>query len=305
MKSLRSILIVAVCALAGLPAWGAVEVAERVDYLPGAQPDDTVCTWEASMAVAAVERSKGAITPAGKAPAISSLRLSLQVAQLKLSRTAKGSDYAVVIRGNVAREGKLLATRDFDGDGSVKNGQPACDTLRAIGASIGERAAKWVSRTRFMECRDDCTGIHPDETIVVGAEILMGNDDAINDTVRDECRWPTTMVGRLVTAFNDGDPSPRAKLESRAIDIEKYAGRRLVLRVNNVHAVGGGGFSGPKWMDMSGELREGNTLVANFNSHTSSGHGFTMCKSVDSLSESTSDMIVEWLRSPTLGAKLD
>ena len=304
-KSLRSMFVVALCAFAGLPAWGAVEVAERVDYLPGAQPDETACAWEASVAVAAVEKSKGAITLAGKTPAISGLNLSLQVAQLKLSRATKGSDYAVVVRGNVTRDGKLLATRDFDGDGSVKNGQPACDALRGIGASIGERAAKWVSRTRFMECRDDCIGIHPDEAIVVGAEILPGNDDAINDTVRNDCHWPTAMVSKLVKAFNDNDPPPRAKLESRPIDVEKYPGRRLVLRVDNVHALGGGGWSGPKWMVMSGELREGNTLVASFESYTNSGRGFTTCRSVDSLSESTSDMIVEWLRSPTLGAKLD
>jgi len=27
-----------------------------------------------------------------------------------------------------------------------------------------------------------------------------------------------------------------------------YPGRRVVLRVNDVHALGGGGWSGPKWL---------------------------------------------------------
>jgi len=89
-----------------------------------------------------------------------------------------------------------------------------------------------------------------------------------------------------------------------AADIETYPGRRLVLRVNNVHALAGGGLSGPKWMAMSGELREGKLLVANFESYSSSGRGHTTCRSVDSLSDSTTGMIVAWLRSPTLGAKL-
>jgi hypothetical protein len=304
MNSLCVVLLTAVCAFAGLPAWAAIEMAEGVDYLQSATPDDTACNWEVGMVSAAVARSKGAITVAGKPPATSALRLSLQVAQLKLSRAAKESEYAAVVRGNVVYEGKLLATRDFQGDKSFKNGQPACDALRAIGVSLGESAADWVSQTRFMECPADCTGIHPDETIVVGAQILIGKDDAINETVRDDCRWPTAMVSKLVKAFNEGDLPPRAKLESRGVDIEKYPGRRLVLRVNNVHALAGGGLSGPKWMDMSGELWDGKTLVANFDSHSTSGRGLTTCRSVDSLSESTSDMIVEWLRSPTLDAKL-
>ena len=304
MKSLRSMLLMVVLALAGLSASAAIEIAEGVEYLQSARPDEA-CTWEAGLLSAAATRSKSADTVAGKAPAILGLRLSLQVAQLKLSRAARKSEYSAVVRGNVSYEGKLLATRDFTDNKTFDNGQSACDALRTVGASLGERVAQWASQTRFMECGDDCGGIHPDEPIAVGAQILIGNDDAINDTVRDECRLPTAMVAKLLEAFNEADPPPRAKLESRAIDIEKYPGRRLVLRVDNVHAAGGGGFSGPKWMDMSGELWDGKTRVANFDSHTNSGRGFTMCKSVESLSESTADLIAEWLRSPTLDAKLN
>ena len=305
MKSLRRLLLVAACAVAGLPAWGAIEVAEGVDYLQGAQPGDATCAWEESMVSAVVARSKGAITLAGKAPAASGLKLALQVARLNLTPEAKKSEYSAIVRANVVRDGKLVATRDFQDDKSFKNGQPACDALRALGASFAESAADWATQTSFMECRDDCAGIHPDETIVVGAEVLAVSAGALNDTVRDECRWPTAMVSRLVKAFNESDePPPRAKLESRPIDIDKYPGRRLVLRVSDVHALGGGGLSGPKWMAMTGELREGNILVANFSSYTQSGRGLTTCRSVDSLSDSTAEMIVKWLRSPTLDAKL-
>jgi len=304
MKSLRGILVVAVCALAGLPAWGAIELAETVDYLPGAQPDDAACPWEANMVSAALASSKGAITQAGKTTATAGLRLSLLVAQVKRTRGAKESEYSAVVRGNVVAGSKLLATRDFQDDGSFKNDQSACDALRTVGASLGKSAAEWASQTRYIDCRDDCTGIHPDETIVVGAQILIADAEAINETVRDGCRWPTAMVSRLVKAFNEHELPPRAKLEARPVDIETYPGRRLVLRVNNVHALAGGGLSGPKWMTMSGELLEGKMLVANFESYSNSGRGLTTCRSVDSLSESTAEMIVEWLRSPTLGAKL-
>jgi hypothetical protein len=303
MKTLRRILIGILHVLAALPACAAIELAEGVDYLPSATPEEA-CTWEAGIASSAVAKSRNAVTLAGKATVTPGLRLSLQVAELKLSRGAKKSKYSATVRANVAYEGKLLATRDFQDDESFSNDQSACDALRVVGASLGESVAGWAFQTRFMQCRDDCSGIHPDEPIAVGAQILIGDADAINDTVRDECRWPTAMVTKLVAAFNEDDPPPRAKLESRAIDIEKYLGRRLLLRVNNVHAAGGGGLSGPKWMDMSGELWDGKSLVASFESHSTSGRGLTMCRSVDSLSDSSADMIAKWLRSPTLDAKL-
>jgi hypothetical protein len=71
-----------------------------------------------------------------------------------------------------------------------------------------------------------------------------------------------------------------------------------------VYALAGGGWTGRKWMAMSGELRDGNALVASFESYSSSLHGLRMCSSVDELSEGTTDLIVDWLNSPSLGAKL-
>ena len=254
------------------------------------------------MVAAAITNSEGAITSAAKATAGTGPRLSLQV--MAFSREAKKSRYAMRIRADVTEDGKLLATRDFDGEGSFKDNQSACPALNKTGKSIGESAGEWMSQTHFMACHEGCSGIHPDETIIVGDTILIGADDAINSTVRDECHWPTAMVSRIVKAFNENEQPPRAKLESRQIDIEKYAGRRLVLRVNNVHAVAGGGLSGPKWMNMSGELREGNALVASFQSHSTSGRGLTTCRSVDSLSDDTTEMIVKWLNSPSIDAKL-
>jgi hypothetical protein len=295
MKLLRGCCSLVLLAIAGLPVWGAVDVAQGVDYVRGAKPDDASCHWEAGMVSAAAASSqRGA-----------AVQLSLQVADLKLSRGSKESTYSATVRSDVVRDGKLLATRDFQDEGSFKNGQPACDALLALGASLGKTAGEWASTTRFAECGSDCTGIHPDEPIAVGAQILIADPDALNDTVRNDCRWQTAMVSKLVSAFNDTDPPPRAKMEARAIEIEKYPGRRLVLRVSNLHALGGGGWSGPKWLDMSGELWDGGAKIANFDLHTRAGRGLTTCRSVESLSDSASELIVEWLQSPTLGAKLD
>lgn len=304
MSKLRSILISAVCVLASATSWGAVQIEDKVVYLQGSQPDTADCAWEPSIAAAAIANSDGAIIPAAKTPTATGAKLSMQVIMFKLDSSSRKSAYTVRVRADVTEGGKLLATKDIDAEGSFKDKQAACATLNEIGTSIGESAGDWLSQTHLMTCGEGCTGIHPDETIVVGAEVLIGNADAINDTVRNDCHFQTTLVTRLVEAFNAGDPPPRAKLESRNIDIEQYTGRRLILRVNSVHAIGGGGWSGPKWMDMSGELREGNVLVGSFHSYSTSGRGLTTCRSVDSLTDSTVDMIVQWLNSPSIGSQL-
>ena len=304
MNSWRGILIATACAFVTLPASAVVEISESVEYLASAAPDAAGCAWEAGLVSNAVASSRVFVITASKPAAPAGTSLSLQIAQLKLARASKESEYSVVVRGNVVANGKLLATRDFQDEASFKNDRPACEALRTLGASLGQAVAEWVAQTRFMTCADDCVGIHPDEPIAVGARILIANDDAINETVRDECRFPTVMVAKLVAAFNDSDPPPRAKLVSRAIDIESYTGRRLVLRVNNVHALGGGGITGPKWMELSGELWDGKTVVGDFHSYTASGRGLTTCRSVDSLSDSSADLIAQWLRSPSMGAFL-
>lgn len=304
ISKLRNILISVVCVLTSALSWGAVQIEDKVVYLQGSRPDASDCAWETSIAAAAIANSNGAIIPVATAPIATGAKLSMQVIMFKLDSSSRKSSYTVRVRADVTEGGKLLATRDFDGEDSFKDKQAACSTLNDIGTSFGESVGEWMSQTHLMTCGEGCTGIHPDENIVVGAEVLLGNTDAINDTVRNDCHFQTTLVTRLVEAFNEGGPPPRAKLESRNIDIEKYPGRRLILRVNSVHAIGGGGWSGPKWMDMSGELREGNVLVGSFHSYSTSGRGLTTCRSVDSLTDSTVDMIVRWLNSPSIGAQL-
>lgn len=300
----RALMTASMCTLASVavPAWSAVQIDPQVGHRQDAPPDTASCAWEAGLVESAIKLSKGTISSAQ--PGGKDTKLTLQVIEFKRSGASKVR-YAIRVRADVTEGGKLLATRDFEEEDAHKADQPACPVLSQIGASLGESVAEWVSETRFMTCGEGCTGIHPDETIVMGPEILLGAPDAINETVRVDCQWQTSMVSRLATAYNESEPAPRAKLESRSVDIEKHPGRRLVLRVDEVHALGGGGYTGPKWMYMSGELFDGNALVASFKSRTNSGRGLTTCRSLDSLSDSTADLIVNWLNSPSMNAYLE
>lgn len=307
MKSLRGLLIAMTCALAGLPAFGAVELEEGVTYLKGAELYDPACAWEASLVGSITAKSKGDIALASAPATPAGVRLKVEIVRLTLERGPKKGTHEAIVRANIVRDGKLLATRDFQNDESFKTAKPACDALQALGSTLGKSIAEWAPRASraLMECGDECVGIHPDETIVIGAEVLIAGPDAINDSVRDECKWLSAMVALLVEEFNEYDePIPRAKLEARPIDIEKYTGRRLVLRVKEIHALGGGGWTGPKWMSLSGELHDGKALVGTFESYANSSRSLTACGSVSSLSEESAELIANWLRSPTMGARL-
>lgn len=306
MRIWRGLCLAAVGTLIVLPAWSAVHLDDKVVYLSGAQPDETACGWEPGIVSAVAARSNGAIVPASKGSVDESVKLTVEVRSLKLERNEKKGNYDAIVRANLFRSGKLVATRDFQNDESYKVGKATpCEALAVLGTSLGKEVSDWVVRTPLAPCGDDCAGIHPDEPIVVGAEVLVTHAESVNDTVRQECSWLTDMVKRLARSFNeDRSPTPRAKLEPRAIDIQKYPGRRLVLRVNEMHALGGGGWSGPKWLSMSGELYDGKLLVGSFQSYTTSGRGFTTCRSVDSLSDHTVEMVADWLISPTLNADL-
>lgn len=290
----------ALLALAASTATAAVEIEDRLPYLAGTEPQ-AGCAWEPNVVAGAVEQSEGALKPKGQAGA---LKLSLQVLQLKHTPGGRSNTYNLTLRADVRDNGKLVATRDFAAENSYKPPLPGCDTLKSLGTGLGENVADWVTKARFTPCGEGCQGLRPDEPIVVAPEIELAKPDAINSTVRDECRWPSAMVQRLVKAHNEYDPAPRARLEARAVDAATFKGRRLVLRVTDMHAVGGGGITGPKWLHMTGELRDGDTVFASFVSQGTSGRGLTTCRSVDALSDETAYWIVEWLRGPSLNAEL-
>jgi len=78
----------------------------------------------------------------------------------------------------------------------------------------------------------------------------------------------------------------------------------LVLRVNNMHASGGGAMSGPKFLNISGELWDGPSKVATFTFNKWTLAGITTCRAVDSLVDAAAYTIADWLRTPTIDAKL-
>ena len=75
----------------------------------------------------------------------------------------------------------------------------------------------------------------------------------VRQAVRDECQLETKV------------PAYIAQFGSDVALVDRLGGGRVLeLAVTQVHAPGGGGFSGPKWMTVTGTLRERGRVVGSF-----------------------------------------
>lgn len=133
---------------------------------------------------------------------------------------------------------------------------------------------------------------------------------------------PGTRLSDRV-AFADGAGATRAVREecglqqylpemvrSYAKGVELVSGkaagpRTLELVITEVHAPGGGPFSGPKWMEVAATLREGGKTVATARGRRATGDPFGgTCDQLRKVSRAIASDLAAWLESPTAGAAL-
>lgn len=137
-----------------------------------------------------------------------------------------------------------------------------------------------------------------DDVVQVSSAIPYQSDSVANDNIRKECTWNTTMP-RYMADKSDG----RIKVSEQSLDT--VAGKKLMLVATHLHAIGGGGWTGPKWLVLQGKLMEGKKLVGNFEVRRQTiGGSMRACSTLESLSEEISEDILEWLKAPGMNAKL-
>ena len=137
-----------------------------------------------------------------------------------------------------------------------------------------------------------------DDVVHVSSLIPYQSEDVANESVHKECNWNTTMP-RYMAEESEG----RVKVEAQNFDT--VTGKRLLLVATHLHTLGGGGWTGPKWLVLEGKLIQGNQLLGNFEVRRQTIRGsFRACSTLESLSEDIADDILEWLKAPGLNAKL-
>lgn len=137
-----------------------------------------------------------------------------------------------------------------------------------------------------------------DDVVQVSSLVPYQSDSVANEAVRKECTWNSTMP-RYMAKESGG----RVTVSEQNLDT--VSGKKLTLVATNLHTIGGGGWTGPKWLVLSGKLMEGNKLLGDFEVRRQTIRGsFKACSTLESLSEEITEDILKWLKEPSLNAKL-
>jgi len=138
------------------------------------------------------------------------------------------------------------------------------------------------------------------ESVKVLRAVPFAKEARVPEKVRSECHLDTRVPAYL------GEYAPDIELVDGKLG---KSGRVLELRIADVHGPGGGAFSGPKWMAVTGVLRENGREIGSFSAKRYSGGGVFgsykgTCAILARCAKAIGKDIAGWLRNPQKDAQL-
>ena len=135
-------------------------------------------------------------------------------------------------------------------------------------------------------------------TIGIAAALPFAEGISVPEAVRNECH-----LGEQVSTFVQ-QFAPDVKVSDNPKE-----GRYLDMSITEVFASGGGGWSGPKWMEVKGTLKDNDKAVASFRAKRfSTGGAFGgfkgTCSIIGRCTKTVAKDIATWLKAPVDGAEL-
>jgi hypothetical protein len=144
-------------------------------------------------------------------------------------------------------------------------------------------------------------GVAGAATVAVSRTSPFASDAVVPAKVKAECGFETRLPRAVA------DSAPEVQLVDGAVSRRK--GRSLELVIHDIHAPGGGAFSGPKWATVRGTLHSGGKVVGSFRAKrysTGGAFGAVMgtCGILNRIANAMGSDIAGFLESPSLNAKL-
>ena len=140
------------------------------------------------------------------------------------------------------------------------------------------------------------------QTTKVQRAIPYAANAAVPPAVRDQCALQTKVPEFLAQSAGSA-----VELVDGALN--RKAGRVLEMEITEVHAPGGGAFSGPKWMSVNGTLYDRGKQIGSFRAKRySTGGAFGgfkgTCAIIGRCGKAIGQDIAGWLGAPTQNAEL-
>lgn len=136
----------------------------------------------------------------------------------------------------------------------------------------------------------------------VQRSIPFAKNAAVPDAVRNQCELQTKVPEFLAQSAGSS-----VELVDGALN--RKLGRVLEMEISEVHAPGGGAFSGAKWMTVNGSLYDRGKQIGSFRAKRfSTGGAFGgfkgTCAIIGRCTKAIGQDIAGWLASPTQNAQL-
>lgn len=140
------------------------------------------------------------------------------------------------------------------------------------------------------------------ETVKIQRSIPFGSTAQVPAAVKDSCQLQT-KVPEFVKEAAGGS------VELVDGPLNRKVGRVLEMEITEVHAPGGGAFSGPKWMSVKGELYDRGKQIGSFRAKRfTTGGAFGAfkgtCSIIGRCTKALGQDIASWLTAPTQNAEI-
>lgn len=139
------------------------------------------------------------------------------------------------------------------------------------------------------------------DTVTLSSAIPFAADSGASENVRKECKFETRLPEYIRKQAKRG-----LKVVVTEEPLEDVQGKALFLEIANVHAPGGGGYSGSKSAIVKGELKESGEVIASVTARRRTLVGMTpgTCSMLKRIAKKLGEDLADWLREPTMNARL-
>ena len=140
--------------------------------------------------------------------------------------------------------------------------------------------------------------VFADEKIMMSAAIPYEDKDVGNADIQKDCDWNQQLAENIVKESN-------SIAETTDKDLAQINGKTLTILSDNIHSIGGGAMTGPKWVHIHGQLSDNGKVIASFEAlRRTIGGRLTACSTLNNLGDELAEDVGKWLKNPTMNAKL-
>jgi hypothetical protein len=128
----------------------------------------------------------------------------------------------------------------------------------------------------------------------VASSIPIAAGAGASDKVQQSCQIQSLVPQGIQQAGTD----------VQLVDKPSKGARYLELTISEVHAPGGGPFSGPKWMTVTGKLSDRGKVIGSFRAKRVTTGFKSTCGSLAKLARVIGSDIAGWLAAPSMNAEI-